>query len=264
MPTRLTPRFDAAVALARDLHDGQVRKGTETPYLSHLLAVASIVLEAGGSEDEAIAALLHDAAEDAGGRATLATIRERFGDEVAAIVDACTDTYEEPKPDWSARKQAYLAHLEDPATTDGALLRLARRQAPQRPRDLRSTCASTATRCGSASAPAAAPSCGTTAPSPTCSCVAGPGLSRRGARPDGRRHRAALPRRRPAPARRRARGRPAPAGGRPRRRSAARGRAQTSSTPTGAPQSRCSTTVAGPASSVTCLSPHWRSAAMTG
>jgi len=122
MPTRLTPRFDAAVALARDLHDGQVRKGTETPYLSHLLAVASIVLEAGGSEDDAIAALLHDGPEDAGGRATLATIQERFGDEVAGIVDACTDTYEEPKPDWSARKQAYLAHLEDPATPDGALL----------------------------------------------------------------------------------------------------------------------------------------------
>jgi (p)ppGpp synthase/HD superfamily hydrolase len=122
MATRLTPRFDAAVALARDLHDGQLRKGTEIPYLSHLLAVAGIVLEAGGSEDEAIAALLHDDPEDAGGRATLAAIRERFGDEVAAIVDACTDTYEEPKPDWPARKRAYVAHLEGPATPDGALL----------------------------------------------------------------------------------------------------------------------------------------------
>src|SRR3954469_8645665 len=88
----LSTQFSEAVELARELHAGQLRKGTEIPYLSHLLAVASIVLEGGGSERDAIAGLLHDAAEDAGGQATLDLVRERFGDDVAATVEACSDT----------------------------------------------------------------------------------------------------------------------------------------------------------------------------
>ena len=93
------------------MHSGQFRKGTGIPYISHLLAVASIVLENGTSEDEAIGALLHDAAEDSGGRETLEKIKLEFGENVAAIVDACTDTYENPKPDWKTRKEKYIEHL---------------------------------------------------------------------------------------------------------------------------------------------------------
>ncbi len=104
-------RIDAALVYARQLHSGQVRKGTQIPYVSHLLAVASLVLEAGGGEDEAIAALLHDAVEDQGGSPTLAVIRERFGETVAGIVEGCTDTYVVPKPPWRARKEAYVHHL---------------------------------------------------------------------------------------------------------------------------------------------------------
>ncbi len=106
-----TDRLDEAFALARELHGKQFRKGTKIPYLTHLMAVASLVIENGGSETEAIAALLHDAAEDQGGKATLEEIRKRFGEEVASIVDGCTDTYEHPKPDWMLRKKEYLEHL---------------------------------------------------------------------------------------------------------------------------------------------------------
>lgn len=109
----LTPRFEAALVYAAQLHAAQTRKGSGVPYVSHLMAVASLVLEAGGDEDAAIAALLHDAAEDQGGLRTLAEIRRRFGDGVADIVAACSDTFEEPKPPWHARKRAYLAHLRD-------------------------------------------------------------------------------------------------------------------------------------------------------
>ncbi|HEY3019709.1 MAG TPA: HD domain-containing protein [Solirubrobacteraceae bacterium] len=122
MPEGLSPAFSEAVELARELHAGQVRKGTEIPYLSHLLAVASLVLDAGGSEQEAIAALLHDAAEDAGGQATLERIRRQFGDGVAGIVAACSDTLAEDKEPWPERKQRYIAHLDDPDLPDGALL----------------------------------------------------------------------------------------------------------------------------------------------
>ncbi len=111
---RLGERFLAAVALAARLHDGQVRKGTGVPYLSHPLGVASLVLEAGGDEDEAIAGLLHDTVEDQGGLETLGRIRGEFGDRVADIVLACSDsTVEDPseKADWRARKAAHLAHL---------------------------------------------------------------------------------------------------------------------------------------------------------
>jgi hypothetical protein len=117
----LGPRYDRALALARDLHRDQVRKGTEIPYMSHLMAVSSLVLDAGGSEDEAIAALLHDAVEEQGGKATLSLIRQQFGAHVAAIVDACSDTDEVPKPPWRARKEAYVARLSDPQLPEGTL-----------------------------------------------------------------------------------------------------------------------------------------------
>jgi (p)ppGpp synthase/HD superfamily hydrolase len=107
----LTPRFDDALAFASRLHAQQTRKSTQIPYISHLLAVASLVIEHGGSEDEAIAALLHDAVEDQGGAATRQEIRRRFGEVVAALVDECSDTDVIPKPPWRERKEKYLAHL---------------------------------------------------------------------------------------------------------------------------------------------------------
>jgi (p)ppGpp synthase/HD superfamily hydrolase len=110
-PPKLTARFEEALIMATRLHAGQLRKGTQTPYLSHLLAVTSLVLEDGGGEDEAIAALLHDAVEDQGGLQTLDEIRRRFGDRVAEIVDALSDAYTTPKPPWRQRKMDYLAHL---------------------------------------------------------------------------------------------------------------------------------------------------------
>lgn len=94
------------------LHAGQARKGSNTPYVAHLLAVTALVLEDGGDEDQAIAALLHDAAEDQGGLATLEEIERRFGKRVALIVDGCTDTYLTPKPPWQERKERYLQHLQ--------------------------------------------------------------------------------------------------------------------------------------------------------
>jgi (p)ppGpp synthase/HD superfamily hydrolase len=106
----LTERFDEALRYARQVHAVQARKGTGTPYLGHLLGVASIVLDDGGTEDEAIAALLHDAAEDHGGRARLDDIRVRFGDAVARIVEDCTDSWETPKKPWAERKRAYTEH----------------------------------------------------------------------------------------------------------------------------------------------------------
>jgi (p)ppGpp synthase/HD superfamily hydrolase len=94
-----------ALEFSTQLHAGQTRKGTAIPYVAHLLAVASLVLTHGGNEDEAIAALLHDAVEDQGGK------RDRFGKNVASIVDDCSDTDVEPKPPWKERKERYLAHL---------------------------------------------------------------------------------------------------------------------------------------------------------
>ena len=116
----LGPRFDDALAYASQLHRWQTRKGSEVPYVSHLLGVASLVIEEGGTEVQAIAALLHDAVEDQGGLLRLVDIRERFGDAVADIVLACTDSTEEPKPPWRPRKEAYLAHL--PAVSPDALI----------------------------------------------------------------------------------------------------------------------------------------------
>lgn len=107
----MTERFDAALAYASDAHRTQLRKGSGVPYISHLLGVASIALEFGADEDQAIAALLHDAVEDQGGLERLADIRARFGDRVAEIVQDCTDTVIVPKPPWRARKELYLASL---------------------------------------------------------------------------------------------------------------------------------------------------------
>ena len=104
-------KFEDALIYAARLHRDQARKGSDVPYVTHLLAVASIVSENGSTEDEVVAALLHDAPEDRGGRERLEEIRSRFGDEVAKIVDGCTDTYEDPKPDWRPRKEAYVAHV---------------------------------------------------------------------------------------------------------------------------------------------------------
>jgi len=107
----LTHRFDEAFQYAHGLHRTQTRKGTPTPYISHLMTVAALVIEHGGDEDQAIAALLHDAAEDQGGVERLNEIRKKFGNTVAAIVSDCTDAWTEPKLAWRSRKEAYLAAL---------------------------------------------------------------------------------------------------------------------------------------------------------
>lgn len=107
----LSTRFSDALTFATELHRDQVRKGTNTPYVSHLLAVASLALEHGATEDEAIAALLHDAIEDQGGAPTREELRRRFGDTVTAIVDGCTDAEVVPKPPWRERKEQYVAHI---------------------------------------------------------------------------------------------------------------------------------------------------------
>jgi GTP pyrophosphokinase len=117
---RLSDRLAAALELAVELHRDQARKGTRIPYVAHLLGVAAIVLAHGGDEDEAIAALLHDAVEDQGGAPTLATIEARFGQDVAEIVAACSDTDVVPKPPWRRRKEDYLHHL--PSASDSARL----------------------------------------------------------------------------------------------------------------------------------------------
>jgi (p)ppGpp synthase/HD superfamily hydrolase len=111
----LTERFDAALLYAHQIHRAQIRKGTAIPYIAHVIGVASIALEYGATETQAIAALLHDTLEDApralGAGAVRREIRERFGDEVLAIVEHCTDTDEQPKPPWRARKSRYLERL---------------------------------------------------------------------------------------------------------------------------------------------------------
>ena len=112
-----TEKFEDALVYAARLHRDQTRKGTGVPYVTHLLAVAAIVGENGGTEDEVISGLLHDAPEDAGGEERLAEIRDRFGDSVADVVAGCTDTYEDPKPPWRARKEAYLDHLAEASSS---------------------------------------------------------------------------------------------------------------------------------------------------
>jgi (p)ppGpp synthase/HD superfamily hydrolase len=118
MAENLTNRLDLAFSYAHEVHADQVKKGTSVPYLGHLMGVSSIVLDDGGSEDEAVAALLHDAAEDHGGHERLEDIRSRFGDAVARIVEDCTDSWEAPKPPWLVRKQSYVHHARTlPATS---------------------------------------------------------------------------------------------------------------------------------------------------
>jgi (p)ppGpp synthase/HD superfamily hydrolase len=116
--TYLTERFTQALDYAVFHHKNQPRKGTDITYISHPLGVASIVLEAGGSEDEAIAGLLHDVPEDCGGQVRLDEIKSMFGDNVARIVEACSDTLVEDrstKPAWIVRKQGHLDHLKQNA-----------------------------------------------------------------------------------------------------------------------------------------------------
>jgi (p)ppGpp synthase/HD superfamily hydrolase len=115
----LGKRFQEAFSFAAALHSTQKRKETEIPYLAHLMAVCSLVIEQGGDEDQAIAALLHDAVEDQGGKATIEEIRRRFGERVANLVEACTDADTHPKPPWRPRKEEYLRHL--PAAPPDAL-----------------------------------------------------------------------------------------------------------------------------------------------
>src|SRR5271156_6752414 len=107
-PPKLGPRLQRAFRYAAEKHDGQTRKQTAVPYLSHLMGVASLVLEAGGDEDMAIAALLHDVVEDCGGMPRLREVRKLFGARVAKIVEGCTDSFGEPKPEWIERKKEYL------------------------------------------------------------------------------------------------------------------------------------------------------------
>lgn len=120
--TVLTTKFHQALTYAAELHSSQVRKKTEIPYIAHLLSVASLVLEHGGTEAQAIAGLLHDAIEDqANGGATRTTIGEQFGPDVLAIVEGCTDAdgaAGKEKPAWRPRKEAYIAHIaRAPAAT---------------------------------------------------------------------------------------------------------------------------------------------------
>jgi (p)ppGpp synthase/HD superfamily hydrolase len=108
---RLGPRFERALLFATRKHASQTRKGGAVPYISHLLGVAGLVLEAGGDEDLAIAALLHDVAEDCGGVPMLNQVRRRFGKRVAHIVEGCSDAFTIPKPSWRERKEPYIRHL---------------------------------------------------------------------------------------------------------------------------------------------------------
>ena len=118
----LTNRLSQALALAIEAHDGQLRKETTIPYIAHPMAVASIALEYGADEDQAMAALLHDAVED-GGAKYAKIIRSKFGDRVADIVNGCTDGVPDNngiKPPWKQRKESYIAHLK--SASDDVLL----------------------------------------------------------------------------------------------------------------------------------------------
>jgi (p)ppGpp synthase/HD superfamily hydrolase len=106
-----TEKFNEAFVYASHLHAKQYRKGSKIPYITHLMSVAALVGECGGSETAVISALLHDAVEDQGGAETLLEIRRHFGEEVAQIVSACSDTDVMPKPPWKERKLAYIRHI---------------------------------------------------------------------------------------------------------------------------------------------------------
>ena len=115
----LSDKYKQALAFAFDLHRTQERKGSGTPYVAHILGVSSMALEYGATEEEAIAALLHDAAEDQGGEAILLEIENRFGPSVAGVVRECTDAVEDPKPPWKERKVRYLEHLKSASASAG-------------------------------------------------------------------------------------------------------------------------------------------------
>ncbi|MDY7021002.1 MAG: HD domain-containing protein [Cyanobacteriota bacterium] len=110
---QLTERFEQALVYAHRLHATQTRKVGNIPYISHLLSVAALVLEAGGNEDEAISALLHDSIEDQGGAKTRQEIYQRFGESVVKIVDGCTESETIPKPPWKERKLRYLDQIQN-------------------------------------------------------------------------------------------------------------------------------------------------------
>jgi hypothetical protein len=125
---QLTEKFRSALVMAALFHGNQIRKGSDErpiPYLTHLLEVTAIVLAESVPEEVAIAALLHDGPEDAGGLPTLNLIRLAFGDRVKDIVAACTDTFEAKKPDWPVRKQQYLDHLGQTNDFDVLLVKCA-------------------------------------------------------------------------------------------------------------------------------------------
>ena len=109
---KLGPRFLRAFVFAAEKHARQTRKASTIPYIAHLMGVASLVLEFGGDEDMAIAALLHDVVEDCGGKPMSKEVRRRFGSRVAKIVEGCTDSDTEPKPPWRERKETYIRHLK--------------------------------------------------------------------------------------------------------------------------------------------------------
>jgi (p)ppGpp synthase/HD superfamily hydrolase len=110
---KIGPRFLRAFQFAAEKHSGQTRKASTIPYIAHLMGVVSLVLEAGGDEDLAIAALLHDVVEDCGGAPMLNEVRRRFGRRVAKVVDGCTDADTYPKPPWRERKEKYIRHLKN-------------------------------------------------------------------------------------------------------------------------------------------------------
>lgn len=114
---KLTSKFEQALVYATRLHANQTRKISGVPYIAHLLSVAALVLEAGGTEEEVIAALLHDSIEDQGGKATREEIRQSFGDKVVAIINGCTEWDTPPKPPWQERKNRYLENLRHASTS---------------------------------------------------------------------------------------------------------------------------------------------------
>ena len=111
--TKLTKKFEQALVYATQLHNNQIRKGSGVPYISHLLGVTALVLEDSGSEEEAIAALLHDAIEDRGGDKIRQEIKAKFGELVAEIVEDCTESDTDPKPAWKERKLATIKKLRE-------------------------------------------------------------------------------------------------------------------------------------------------------
>jgi (p)ppGpp synthase/HD superfamily hydrolase len=158
-PILTLERFDSALQFAVEHHRRQLRKGTEIPYVAHILAVTALVLEMGGDEDEAIGALLHDVVEDGGGPDALARIRREFGARVADIVEANTDTDEIPKPPWHERKARYIAGIAQKAPD---AMRVSLADKLHNARAILLDTGPTARLCGRASRPEKAPRCGGT------------------------------------------------------------------------------------------------------